>query len=252
MSTVTVNGTEITVQRFTLAKASRIITLLQILKKEVPEVSKAVGDFQRTYAKDYAQDLTRIQALARYGPRLEHITDAEWERAGQIFQIPGEPSTAEMFFELAPLIYEKAETVTLRLLGIIALDNDTVSRYVAQGDIWDRVDEFVDTTIKPAPLDELVELIVVAAEVIDGTILSKVRELGDRAGNVARLLGLKSSTPDPKESETLSEQPAQPNTFTAGDSPSSDGETPVESSDSPMTSSPTSPVSPTPSMTSVS
>lgn len=241
MPSVTVNGRDVEIERFTLAKASRVITLLQKLQKKVPEVSKAWAEYSRDYGNDYAVTMTRMQALARFGPALEHISDAEWEREGQTFTVPGSPSAPEIFFELAPLVYEHAEELALRLLGIIALDNETVQRYVASGDIWERVDEFVDEVIRPAPLDELVELVVVTAEVIDGTILAKVRSLGDRAGNVARLFGMKSKT------ETSSGQPVQPNTVTASDSPNGLDGSPGSVSDSRTTLSSTSSDSLTPS-----
>lgn len=243
--TVTVSGREITIERFTLAKASRVITLLQLLQKQVPEVSKAWAEYRKAYAKDYEVELSRMQAMAQFGPALEHITEADWEREGQLFRVPGRPSPQEVFFELAPLVYERGEKVALRLLGIIAIDNATVQRYVETGDIWARVDEFVADVIQAAALDELIELVVTAAEVVDTTIIAKVKSLGNRAGNVARLFGMTTSSEDPSGSQTSSSSPAQPNTVTFTDSQgSTPGGPPTSSSDSPSTDSSTSSVSP--------
>jgi hypothetical protein len=239
MPAVTINGREVTVERFTLAKASRVITLLQLLQKQVPEIAKSWATFQKEYAQEYATEMDRMQAMVHFGPALEHLTDEDWERAWQKLRVPGSPSAPEVFFQLAPLIYERAEAVALRLLGIIAIDNATVQRYVESGDIWARVDEFVAEVIQPAPLDELVELVVVAAELIDSTILAKIRSLGDRVGKALRAFGVKTRW-TPETSTTLSEQPEQPTTASATDSRTTDGLTPSESSPSPGISSTTS------------
>jgi hypothetical protein len=239
MSEVTIGGKAVTVERFTLAKAMRVITLLQLIQKQMPEITKEWALFRRSYAEDYGVELDRINAMARFGDQLEHIKDEQWERAGQKFKVPGTPSTPELFFAMAPLVYEKAEEVTLRLLGLIAMPNEVVGRYVAQGDIWERVDELVDDIIKPAGLDEILELVITAAEVIDGQVLQKAKGLGDRAGNVARLLGIKTTTTttespsSPMDSPMLSEPPEQPSSDSSSDSPSDTAGTLTESGPSP-------------------
>jgi hypothetical protein len=224
MPDVQISGQRVTIERFTLAKAMRVVTLLSLIQKQVPEVTKEWAIFRKQYADEYATEIDRIDAKARFGGALEDISDEEWERAGQKLKIPGAPSTAEVFFQMAPVIYEKAEQVTLRLLGLIAMENELVNRYVAKGDIWERVDELVDELIKPAALDEIMELGLVAAEVIDGQVLAKAQTVKDRAGNVARLLGFKTKT-DSTDPMTSRESPAQPNTISVSSSPdSSDGD----------------------------
>jgi hypothetical protein len=237
-SEVVIGGKTVTVERFTLAKAMRVITLLQLIQKQMPEITKEWASFRRTYAEDYGVELDRINAMAQFGDQLEHIKDEQWERAGQKFKVPGTPSTPELFFAMAPLVYEKAEAVTLRLLGLIAMPNEVVGRYVAQGDIWERVDELVDDILKPAGLDEILELVITAAEVIDGQVLQKAKGLGDRAGNVARLLGIKTTTTmeSPSslmDSPTLSGPPEQPSSDSSSDSPSDTSGDQTESEPSP-------------------
>jgi hypothetical protein len=239
MPDVQISGKTVTVERFTLAKAMRVITLLQLIQKQVPDVTKEWAIYRKQYADEYATEIDRIDAKARFGGALDDITDDEWERAGQKLKIPGTPSTAEVFFQMAPTIYEKAEQVTLRLLGLIAMPNDTVNRYVASGDIWERVDELVDELIKPAALDEIMELGLVAAEVIDGQVLAKAQSVRERAGNVARLLGFGNKT-DSTDQTTSSESPVEPNTISVSSSADDSDGLPTSSEDSPGTSSRTS------------
>lgn len=241
MSEVQISGRTVVIERFKLDKAMRVITLLKLIQQQAPEVSKEWARFRKDYAADYGRELPRMNAMATFGPALEHISEAEWERNDQKFLVPGQPSQAELFFAMAPVVYEKAEQVTLRLLGLIAMENELVSRYVTKGDIWDRVDELVDEVIRPAGLDEVMELVLTAAEVIDGQVLAKARTAGERAGNVLRLFGwTPKETTDSTESQTSSESPEQPSsdgstlspTDTTGPPKSSEVSTSTTSSDS--------------------
>jgi len=148
MPDVEINGRKITLERFSVVKATRVMTLLQKLQQEVPGISREWATFNREYAEAYPTRLTRIQAIYRFGV---DVSDDEWERAGQTFTIPGVPNQAEVFFHMAPLVYEQAEELVLRLLGLIAMPNDTVKRYVKDGSIWDRVDEYVGTACVSSP-----------------------------------------------------------------------------------------------------
>src|SRR4051812_39846810 len=118
------NGKEVNIERFTLAKAMRVITLLKLLQQQVPEISKHWAEFRRDYGKDYAVKISRMDAVLRFGDGLSNVSDAEWERSGHELTVPGMPSQTEIFFEMAPLVYEKAEAVTLRLLGLLAMPNE--------------------------------------------------------------------------------------------------------------------------------
>jgi len=226
MPDVTINGKTVVIERFTLAKATRVITLLKLIQKQMPDITDEWATFRREYAEKYSVNLDRLNAIARFGDSLEHIPDSEWERAGNMLPVPALPSTAETFFHMAPMVYEGAEEVVLRLLGLLAMSNDTVNRYARSGDIWERVDEFVDETIRPAELDEILELITVAAEVIDGQVFQKVQQMGERAGNVARLFGIRSTKQTQQAQGTSSEQPEQPSSPTSERSQSDTDGTP--------------------------
>lgn len=231
MPDVEVNGKTVTIEGFRLTKATRVMTLLQKLQQEVPEVSRAWATFRNDYRQSYqtTTTLSRIEAVGRWG--VTDIPEEEWERAGQQFTmtLPAEPNVYEVFFQMAPLVYEQAEELTLRLLGLIAMPNDMVKLYVKDDVLWTRVDEYVTEFIADAPLEDIMELAVTTAEVIDKTVLSKARSLGDRAGNVARLLGWKTSS---GTSTTSNDEPAQPSTISVSPSPDSSDGTPEQSSTS--------------------
>lgn len=217
MPSVQIGDQTVVIEKFSLAKAMRVMTLLKLIRQQVPGITTAWADFRKQYADQHAVRLDRIQAKARFGEALDHLTDEDWERANQTFVIPGSPSAPEVFFEMFPLVYEEAEQATLRLLGLVSMSNDKVNQYVNKDDIWERVDEHVNDVIKPAGLDEIMELALAAFEVIDGQVLTKATDLKERAGNAARRLGWKKTT-NQQDSGTSSGSPEPTSTDTASSS----------------------------------
>lgn len=263
MSTVEIAGRTIQIQRFTLVKAMRVMTLLSLIQKSVPEITREMAEFRREYAAGNVLELDRVQAKMRYGPRpvlgedgeplmqdgeiltmpspIDRMTEADWDKSGQVLKLRQEPSTEELLAAVFPLAYERAEQPMTRLLALVAMDNADVERYVRSGEIWERVDEFVAEVIAKAYLEEVMELAVAVGEVIEGQVMAKTKELAGRAGNLGRLFGMRTTTPTThEESGTSSEPPEQPSIESASSSPDSSDGTPTESSDSPGTPSATS------------
>lgn len=262
MGTVKVHDREITIERFTLAKAMRVITLLGVVEKTIPEITKLAADYRREYRENNVVEMDRAQARMEFGPRpvldesgtvslredgsvvtlpspLDDLTEQDWERSGHKLRFPESPSSNEVLLAVFPTVYEKAEEPLLRLLALVAMKNDDVSRHVKDGTIWDKVDAFAAEVIEPALLEEVMELAVAAGEQIEGQVMSKAKSLGARAGKLGKAFGLSIDTPEttkeplPETSTTLSEQPAKPSTESPMDSLSdTDGPTPTESTDS--------------------
>lgn len=264
MGTVKVHDREVTIERFTMQKAMRVITLLGIVEKSIPEITKLAADYRREYREQNVIELDRAQARMEYGPRpvldeegavamredgsvvtmpspLDSLTDDDWERSGHKLRFNQSPSTAEVMLAVFPSVYEKAEQPVLRLLALVAMKNDDVSRTVRDGTIWDEVDRFAAEVIEPALLEEVMELAVAAGEQIEGQVMSKAKSLGARAGKLGKAFGLATDTPEQTEpvqptSTTLSEQPEKPNTESSSVSlNATDGLTPTESLVSPGT-----------------
>lgn len=262
MAEVEVGGRKVTLERFTLAKAMRVITLLSVIQKAVPEINKAMAEFRRNYEEANVIELDRVQAKMRYGPQpvlgedgepmfkdgelltipspIDRMSETDWERAGQTLRLRQSPATGEIATALFPLAFERAEQPVMRLLALVAMPNDDVERYVASGEIWDRVDDYARDVIGKAYLEEIMELAVCAAETIEGQVMAKARGLGERAGNLRRLFGNEQptrTTPNssPMEPTTLSEPPEPESTESVSDSPESSTGNPTESDNSPGT-----------------
>lgn len=246
MPSVKVGGRDVHLERFTVAKAMRVMTLLSVIQKQVPSLNKELAAFRSEYRKANSIELDRVQAKMRYGPQpvlddegepimqdgeivtiaspIDRMTEQDWERAGQVLRLPQSPTPTETLVAMFPTVYEAAEQPVQRLLAIVAMPNDDVTRHVRNGTIWDEVDRFADEVIAPAYLDEIMELAVAAGEVIDDQVMSKAKGLGERAGNLLRLAGIQTTTSEdsgspPETSETLSEPAEKESTDSSTPSP---------------------------------
>ena len=268
MSEVQIGGKTVTLQRFTLAKAMRVITLLSVIQKAVPELNKAMAEFRREYGENNVIALDRVQAKMRYGPQpvlgedgeamfkdgvlvtipspIDRMTEEDWQRADQTLKLRQAPNTAELAAAIFPLAFEHAEQPVMRLLALVAMPNDDVERYVASGEIWDRVDDLARDVIGKAYLEDIMELAVASAETIEGQVMQKAKGLGDRMGKLRSLFGMQATTtPSPTESVTLSEPPESEKPESVSGSPESSVGNPIESDDSLGTPSPDSETSST-------
>jgi hypothetical protein len=265
MSAIEVHDRQITVERFTVTKGLRILTLLQLIQKMVPQISNEIADFKREYAASNVIELDRVQAKMRYGPTpiidehgdvvrdsatgevltvaspIDRMTEADWERSGQILRLRQSPSNEEMLLAVFPLVYEHAQAPLMRLLALVAMPNADIERYaqVSGEKLWEEVDEYARQVIGPAYLEQVMELAVTAAEQVEGQVMDKVRGLGDRVGKLAGLLGIKktAAAPSSDASPTSSEPPEQPSSRSASPSPASSDGSPPTSAPSPGTSS---------------
>ena len=260
--TVTIGGDDVRIERFQWAKAVRIITLIGVIQKTVPEIQSEIAAFRRQYAEENVIVLDRAQARMRFGPmplydandepvvrdgevvmmpsRLDQLSEADWEKSGNTLKLRQTPEAGEIIAAIFPTVMEKAELPVKRLLALVTMTNDDVARYAASGEIQERIDDVAKDRLSKAYLEEIMELAVVVGEMIEGQVMAKARELGGRLGNLRRLFGMETtpSGSSPATSTTSSEPPEQPSSSSSSDSESSSpGPTPTESPDSPGTSS---------------
>lgn len=151
---------------------------------------------------------------------LAHMTDADWEASGNRLRLPKSPNQGEQIAAVFPMALDLAEEEVLKLLAVLATPNAELKRKSRDGSLKEylaaRADELID-----APATDLLELAVVAGEMVDEQFTTKVRELGGRLPNALRLLGL-SKSQDKTSSETTSKSESsetKPTPSTASPSP---------------------------------
>jgi hypothetical protein len=164
---------------------------------------------------------------------LGHITDADWAASNNKLRQPRSPSFAEQVVAILPLAIELAEDEVSKMLGLIAMPNGDVRRHGREGldALWDKAAELGDE-ILDAPMDQVIELAVVAGESVEETYRLKVVDrLGGRLTAIAKLFGISIPTPDEIGNETSSTEASTTNQTSSTDSPlPTDGE-----SDEPLT-----------------
>lgn len=272
---VTLKGEERTLERPNGAKASRILAELRGMSGAANQISAAIGEFTRAYEASNFVELDPAEARYRNPPRplldtetgnviveppeldgkpnpragevvmlpsrVDTITAEEWQASGGKLRLRATPSQPELIAAVLPQALELAEDRLYRILALFVIPNGELKQARKAGTLEDLLDETVTEVIFDAYFDELLELAVVAGELVDHHLMRKARELGDRAGNALRLLGLGPKRPtQATTTETPSDSPATSTPSSSPDSPESSDGPPTPSSTPPTTSSPTS------------
>lgn len=233
----------IRVEPFSGRKALRALKLLRGVTDEIPKIIEEWGAFVRAYEDGNSITVSRSTALAQFPPlyaidpdtgqrlatsdgdlvmlragRYEHLTEADWEASDHQVTLPRSPSMGEQIAAIFPMAFDLAETEVKRLLALIAMPESEVRE--RRGDLDDALDTAAEE-ILDAPFDDLVELMVLGGEALDEQYRRKAAKLGDRLGNMARLIGLKIKMPDeplPQE-ETGISSTGKPPSFTSSGEP---------------------------------
>lgn len=212
MARVEIAGKQYDIQRFTLIKALRVITLLNKIQKLVPDAGTELAEFVADYRGSHVEVLDRVQAKMRYGGQIpvvengepvmrdgelltipapiETLTETDWEKAGNVFRRPEDPPMGAMVAAIFPTVAERAEEPLLRLLAVCLIDNDDFRRYVRDDNWQDKADEFVRDNLEMAYVEDVMEVGVKIGEVLEGQVLSKLTELRDPVGKLLGRLGI--------------------------------------------------------------
>lgn len=266
--TVTIAGRAERVERVSARKASRAFALLKHINRQAKDLAKRVDAFEREWREEHVTMLTRAEARVRF-PRtlvLDPETGAPVTHEGELVYAPSaiDAMTAEDWqatsdrypvHEAAPgyavLMYafeealDVAEAHVYRLLALLLMDNETVTAKWKDGSLDDDLATAADDLLDGAMADEVLELAVVCAEVLEDQFRSKLDTLGDRTGNLLRLFGMRPSTTSSTSPNGPTTSPPSSSTDTpsssAPDGPPTSSSTPTIDSSSESVSSPTTP-----------
>lgn len=225
---VSIGGRDVIVERVSARKASAAFAILRAIGAAIPDLMGKVSRFRAEYAEREAVYVDRSEALYRMRDRVAHFTEADWEAVGGRIKLTSDASLGDVIMHVFPDAIEVAEEHVYRLLALVTMSNSDVKAFRRDGSLKDKLTERADDLVDDAGLEELLELAVVAGEVIDRQLRGKTEELGDRVGNALRLVGLDPTRLAPQTSPTPTQTTASPATSTTTP-PSS---TPTSSTDS--------------------
>jgi hypothetical protein len=181
---VKVGGEDFTVQRFKGLKAIMVMASLTRLAKEVPDILADVS-------KDYTQrrTVTITEAMSRLprwdGFSKEDFDKAEADTGKREIELPAPMTTQDQVLVSLPPLLEKARKEVIRLLAILIIPNADLREADENDRVEDALDHYQTLLLYEADIDELVELVLVAQDVIQEQLTSDKRE---RLGNLFRSL----------------------------------------------------------------
>lgn len=255
MTTVRIGDEDRRIEPFSARKVNRALKLLRYIGEAVPDILSKRAEFIRTYEQENAVEIDRAQAIIRYGapipvlgpegdvvrnedgspvtvkaPIMEMGEEA-WVAAGQKLRLPQSPDVGAQTFALLPMVQDRAEHLLYQLLALVLMPNSDVRKHDRDGSLFDRTQDGVlveggegklradaEDLLDEARPEQLLELAVVAGEIVDDQIIGRARELRERLGNALRLFGLSPDQAKTEEATTTSSgQTSEPTPSSSSD-----------------------------------
>jgi hypothetical protein len=174
---VTLGDSNYAVQRFTGYKALRAGRLIARITKHSRPIMEEMGDFARDYEKKNALVITKgMSKLPRFA--AVGFTEEDFDASGGEIRIPQPPSLMEQIIAVFPSVFEVAEGEVLELLALLVMSNSELRK----ADNEDRVDDALKEKAKEimfeADLDQMIDLLAMAQEVLQEQFAGKEDKLG--------------------------------------------------------------------------
>lgn len=277
VATVEVAGERVAIQRPSTLKGTRALVLFQEIADAVPTLLDEAAEVAKTKRANQSVELTVAEAKLEFAPKplridgvlqldadgkpimaaspLDSMTADDWERSGGVLRIdPGPPTNWEIGMSLFSTAYKASQEQVMQLLALFLISNRDLKAARINGDIDQLIEarglELADDSF----LDEIPELAVAIAEVMESNLRRKVAGLGVRVGEALRTYGVETGwvpqsmkTPNGSDGSPEETATATTNHGSSTSSPESMDGPPKPSSTPPLTSSSTSEDSSTPS-----
>lgn len=277
-NTIKLGPTEYVIEPVSARKASRAFAIIRRVGKVVEAIAEDLAQFDQNYGTTHYVEFTPAQARMRYPKRpllgddrlpiyepavlviegeerpnpragelvylaspVDAITEEDWAASGGVLRLPVEPEDYERFAAVFDKATEEAEADVYELLALFTFSNADVKAFRRDGTLADKLRDRAEDLLDDALADEVLELAVMAGEVVDDQFRRKAATLGGgRLGKALSLLGInptQEATQTPGQEEQTDQTATDPDP--AGSSPSPTSET------SPAPSASSTPTSPT-------
>jgi hypothetical protein len=207
---VLVGGQVRTIEKFTGRKVAVALKVVGRLASTYHNIDKEITDYRRQYAIDNPIRLTRGQvqmALADIEGSLgaanvaEDLEDDMRERVisslkatrnayqslmdgplqtADYVERPGEANGDEVFMAVAGkvLIEDEVQDEVAQLIGLALMTNNEVGTHRRSGNLNQAMQELGDDTLDTVDLDELIDMMLVAGEMLLGDLSDRKERLG--------------------------------------------------------------------------
>lgn len=215
---VTIGGQERSIYDFSGRKALTAMRIVRSISEAWPRIVQGQAEFRRRYQEENHVLLERSQAIYQLDPdRLEKLTDADWEKSGNKIRLDMSPTNEEVWASVFPMIFDEAEEQAMQLVGLCLVTNEEVRDAARNGKqaVIELLDKKAETVLDDASATEIVEVLVVAAELIHDEFQEKLASMGDRVGKLRGLVGLRKDSPG----QTSEKDETSSKTSSSSDSP---------------------------------
>lgn len=221
----------VVVPRFNGYKATVAGEIIATITKEAPGIADKAAEFRRNYEAQHVERVTRAEAklprnmkviplrdengelrLTEDGAvaidRVPIFRDEDFGESG-VIEIPSSPTQQEQFGAVFPYVWELARNEIVKLIALVTAPNSEL----AEADENGTVDDFLTKTGKrilhEADIDQIVEALGVAAEVLREQFAGKPGIVGKIATFIDAALGTMDVQPEaPIQDETTPSESA--------------------------------------------
>lgn len=176
MAEVKVGDRTVTIPRFSGFKVVRAGRIVKELTKKYPSILFDIAAFTREYEEKNAVRVTRAMAKL---PRYEDIGLTERDFGDKEFvEFPQSPSTPEQIAAVFPQIMEAAEGEIVELLALILAPNSELADTDEEGTVDEYLTKEGRKLLHSSDADQLVDVALVAVEVLRDQFSKKMDEVG--------------------------------------------------------------------------
>jgi hypothetical protein len=168
------------IPRFTGFKAKRAGAILARLGRASPELEELAATFRTRYRERNRLQITRAMAkMPRFAREDGSPLFSDEDFAGRDYvEIPAEPDGNELLMALFPFVWEKAEPEVVQLLALVLIPNTELRQADLDDQVDDKLRSFGTELLHEGSVEELLEAILIAGDVLREQFRGKRERLG--------------------------------------------------------------------------
>jgi hypothetical protein len=200
--TITIGGPEsettVKVGRFKGFKATEMLAHLADLYEQVPDIERAMDDFERQYERNTVVRVPRAYYEARSPEDAKNVSEEAWQASGGVIELPGaQPGLERTLMHVFPMVMKLARRRMFDILALAICPNSDLEQF----DLDDEADKlygkdgvlkpFRDQLLHEAEPQELFELAAAVVDVVKDQFSGQVSDGGGlgKLGAALPLLG---------------------------------------------------------------
>lgn len=174
---VTVGEETYTIQRFRGLKAIMAMASMTRIAREVPDIlADAVKEYSQRNTITITESMARLPRWQSF--TVEDFDKAEKDTGKREIELPTPMTANEQTMYALPVLLEKARKEVVRLLALLIIPNAELKEADKADAVPDALDKYEDVLLYEAELDQLVDLALMASDVLQEQLADRKDRLG--------------------------------------------------------------------------